>query len=160
MAENGEKIGNGFLSVGEKPFNSTEEITRSYDELFDFPVETAWINGDDEEIANVSAISVQLAVYLRQRTGVPIGIVNAAMGGLSVESYLRRKTAEENEELLGRLKAEGRYVGRDKWNRSGIRNFTQLSSVWNEKSLRLTVFPSKVSCGISARVRRGIMKRR
>lgn len=132
-----------FLSVGEKPFNSTEEITRSYDELFDFPVETAWIKGDDEEIAGVSAISVQLAVYLWQRTGVPIGIVNASMGGLSVESYLRRKTAEGNEELLGRLKAEGRYVGHDKWNRSGIRNFTQLSSVWNEKIAPLDGFSVK-----------------
>lgn len=132
-----------FLSVGEKPFNSTEEITRSYDELFDFPVETAWINGDDEEIANISAISVQLAVYLRQRTGVPIGIVNAAMGGLSVESYLRRKTAEGNNELLERLKSEGRYVGRENWNRSGIRNFTQLSSVWNEKIAPLEGFPIK-----------------
>ena len=140
MAKNSETA---FLSVGEKPFLSTEEVTRSYDELFDFPVETVWKEGKDEGIADVSAISVQLAVYLRQRTGVPIGIVCAAMGGLSVESYLRRDTAEGNPELLERLKAEGRYVPREKWNHCGIRNFTQLSSVWNEKIAPLAGFPVK-----------------
>lgn len=140
MAKNSETA---ILSVGEKPFLSTEEVTRSYDELFDFPVETVWKEGKDEGIADVSAISVQLAVYLRQRTGVPIGIVCAAMGGLSVESYLRRETAEGNPELLKRLKDEGRYVPQEKWNHCGIRNFTQLSSVWNEKIAPLTGFPVK-----------------
>ncbi len=140
MAKNSETA---ILSVGEKPFLSTEEVTRSYDELFDFPVETVWKEGKDEGIADVSAISVQLAVYLRQRTGVPIGIVCAAMGGLSVESYLRRETAEGNPELLKRLKDEGRYVPREKWNHCGIRNFTQLSSVWNEKIAPLAGFPVK-----------------
>ncbi len=132
-----------FLSVGEKPFGSTEEVTRSYDELSDFPVKTVWKEGGDEGIADISAISVQLAVYLWQRTGVPIGIVSASMGGLSVESYLRRKTAEEDPELMKRLKAEGRYVSRENWNRCGVRNFTQLSSVWNEKIAPLGGFPVK-----------------
>lgn len=122
-----------ILSIDEKPFTSTEELTRSYDELDDFPLDCAWRTGDDENLSGTSAISVQVAVYLWQRTGVPTGIVHTATGGLSVDAYLRRSSVESDSELVAELKREGRFVDKSNWNNCGIRNFTQTSCIWNER---------------------------
>ena len=122
-----------ILSIDEKPFSSTEELTRSYDEQFDFPVLCKWRTGTDEAISATSAISVQLAVFLWQRTGVPIGVVHTATGGLSVDSYIDRKTLVSDADLTRELKEEGRFVDKENWNNCGVRNFTQTSCMWNER---------------------------
>lgn len=122
-----------ILSIDEKPFSSTEELTRSYDEQFDFPILCKWRPGTDEAIGATSAISVQLAVYLWQRTGVPIGVVHTATGGLSVDSYIDRKTLISDTDLVKALKEECRFVDKENWNQCGGRNFTQTSCMWNER---------------------------
>lgn len=122
-----------ILSIDEKPFTSTEELLRSYDELDDFPLEVKWRKGDDKQIRFTSAISVQLAVLVWQKTGVPTGVIHTATGGLSVDAYIRRKTLLKDEALVERLKKDGRFVDKENWNNCGIRNFSQTSSVWNER---------------------------
>ena len=121
------------LSIDEKPFRTTEELTRSYEELSDFPLSYAWRTGGSTLLPSTSAISVQFAVYLWQRTGVPVGVVHTATGGLSVDSYLKRSSVERDGELAVRLVREERYVGKEEWNKKGLRNYTQTSCIWNER---------------------------
>ena len=114
------------------------EITRPKMPQRDLKKEYEYITQDSEKIMSCSAIGVMSAVLLYENSGIPVGIIDTSMGGLSVESYLPREAAEEDADLKNFLVRAGRYVAISEYNRSGERNFTQLSGVYNEKIVPLT----------------------
>ncbi len=114
------------------------ELTRPKMPQRELKREYGYITQDSEKIMSCSAIGVMSAVLLYERTGMPVGIVDTSMGGLSVESYLPREIAEEDADLKNFLLRAGRYVALSEYNRCGERNFTQLSGVYNEKIAPLT----------------------
>ena len=128
-----------FLSLHET-FSDITEVTRPVSPQRDLSREFAYVYGDAEKIKSVSAIGVIAAALLCERAGVPVGIIDTSMGGLSVEAYLPREYAEENRELLSFLKRVGRYDAAETYNTAGGRNFTQLAGVYNEKIAALARF--------------------
>ncbi len=123
----------GFLSLTEPAFSDVSEVFRPVDPLEDLVREYEYVEQDAKKISAVSAIGVMTAVMLSENAGVPVGMVDTSMGGLSVEAYLPRECLEEDAELLSFLKRTDRYVDRESYNKCGGRNFTQLSGVFNEK---------------------------
>lgn len=119
------------ISLEEPPVSSLEELTRPVYPQEDFIREYDWRGG--AALSDVSAISVQTAVLLYEKTGVPVGIVNASMGGLCIESYLPREEFEKDEILMEFGKRVDRYQTVEEFNHAGSRNYTQISGVWNEK---------------------------
>lgn len=126
------------LDLRERPCEDPAFAERPAYPLSDFIQPYAWRRGGD--LQDVSALSVMTAVLSYENGGVPIGFVHTSMGGLSVEAYIRRETAESDEALIEYLKKCGRYCSVAEYNRSGGRNFTQLSGVWNEKIAPLLGF--------------------
>lgn len=122
-----------FLSLDEKPFTDISEVTRPAYPLKDFAMEYAWRQGDGELVKQTSALSVQTATLLSETKKIPIGVVHTAMGGLSVEAYLRRELVEADEDLTTFLRKVGRYNALENYNQAGGRNYSQLAGVWNEK---------------------------
>ena len=57
------------------------EIFRPARPMEDFGAEWKWIDGRDEAISLSSGVGVMTAVLLYRKTGVPIGLVNTALGG-------------------------------------------------------------------------------
>lgn len=126
------------LELSEPPFRDISELTRPPYPQRDFVRPYAWKRG--EELLNCSALSVIAARALWEKKQVPIAFVQTAMGGLSIESYLKRETAERDETLLAFLKRVGRYQSLAEYNRAGSRNYTQLSGIFNEKIAPLLPF--------------------
>lgn len=127
------------LDLVEPPFNRLSDVTRPALPSDDFCRPYEWITGKGD-LSHVSALSVQTAVLLSERRGVPVGVVHTAMGGLSVEAYLKRESVEANEEVLSFLKSTERYCTVEDYNRAGDRNYTQMCGVWNEKIAPLLSF--------------------
>lgn len=127
-----EKVCVSFLSLEERSASEGGEITRPALPQEDLAFDYDWIQRG-EKLASVSALCVQTATLLAERGGVPVGFVQTAMGGLSVETYMRRESVEEDPELVGFLKRAGKYVTIEDYNTVGGRNYTQFSGVWNEK---------------------------
>ena len=130
--ERAEKADVSVLNLEEKAVGAGEEMTRPAYPQEDLAWEYEWSRGG-EKLSGVSALCVQTGTLLWERSGVPIGFVQTAIGGLSVEAYLRRESVEKDEELVEFLKRVGRYASAEEYNRAGSRNYTQLSGVWNEK---------------------------
>lgn len=122
-----------FLPLTEPPFSDISEVTRPVSPLNDLSREYSYVYADAEKIAGVSAIGAMAAVFLAEKSKVPVGMVDTSMGGLSVEAYLPREYVESDAELKEYLKKTDRYVSEAEYNRCGGRNFTQLSGVYNEK---------------------------
>lgn len=127
------------LDLAEPPFGNLSEVTRPALPLDDFCRPYEWKTGRGD-LSHVSALSVQTAVLLSEQRGVPVGAVHTAMGGLSIEAYLKRESAEADGAVLSFLKEANRYCAVEDYNRAGERNYTQLSGVWNEKIAPLLPF--------------------
>ncbi len=129
------------IDLSEPPFADISEVVRPYEEQEDLARDYSWRRGD--ELMGISAISVEVATALSEQRDCPIGFVHTAMGGLGVEAYLRRQTAEADAETVEFLKSSGRYQSKEDYNNVGARNYSQLSGVWNEKIAPLKGFAFK-----------------
>lgn len=122
-----------FLNVGEGYVNEAGEVLRPAQPQEELAADYAWVTGKQKEVVSTSAICVQTATLLSEKEGIPVAFVQTAMGGLSVDAYVPREAIEADEEVVRLLKEEERYIPLEKYNQVGLRNFTQLSGVWNEK---------------------------
>lgn len=130
-----EKCEISVISIDESPVlneNGEYEILRPVFPLDDFAADYEW-RRSRKDLEKTSAISVQTAVLLAEKRGVPIGVVHTSMGGLSVESYIPRQALEADPVLLEFTKRVGRYQTIEEYNHVGGRNFSQVAGVWNEK---------------------------
>lgn len=110
------------------------EIFRPEREMEDFEKEWKWIDGKSEQISASSGVGVMTALLLYKKTGVPIGLVNTALGGVSIDTYLPRETADENEIIKSQLLRIDKYIPENgKYNIYGGANYTQLGGIFNEK---------------------------
>ncbi len=131
--ERAKKLPISFLYIEERLVNEAGELIRPAYPQEEFSDDFSWTTGGNERLGGISAICVQTATLLSEKQGIPVGFVQTAMGGLSVETYAPRAAVEENEKLVANLKAVGRYVSIEDFNQVGGRNFTQLGGVYNEK---------------------------
>lgn len=137
-----EKTDIAILDLREPTDVIPEQVERPVQPQCDFIREYKWRSGK-EDLSELSALSVMMAVLLSENEKVPIGVVHTAMGGLSAEAYVSRQTAEADTALIAYLKKNGRYSAAENYNQCGNRNFTQISGVFNEKISPLKGFAFK-----------------
>jgi len=120
-----------FLNLAEPEFKTIDEVTRPAFPLEDLRYDYDWTSGGGA--SEVSALAVISATIISEKKKIPVGFVQTAMGGLGIEAYLKRETAENDPDLIEVLKEAGRYIAVEDYNKAGGRNYSQLSGVWNEK---------------------------
>ena len=120
-----------FLAIREEKEGT--DIPRPVAPQKDLNSAAEWVRGSADAAYGFSAIGAIAAASLYASTGIPVGMVDTSMGGLSVEAYLPREYAEQDAVLLEYLQNSGRYIGIEEYNTWGDRNFTQLAGVYNQK---------------------------
>jgi len=107
-----------------RPFLPQEDICSRF----------SWEKVNTKNCLDKSALGMMLASLMAKKVDYPIGIINTAMGGLSIESYLIKEEVDKNKKLVDLLKWRGCYYFKEEeYNHSQGRNFTQLNGVFNEK---------------------------
>ena len=84
--------------------------------LVDYECATGWYKGSDVKVFELSAIGYYFAENLIQELNMPVGILNANMGGTSILTWLSRETIENNGAVLADCKGDNRYIPLNKWN--------------------------------------------
>ncbi len=75
-----------------------------------------WCLGNDKgALANVSSIAYTFAKNLQEELDVPVGIINAALGGTVIEAWLSREAIAENTALKTALQRLGKYYDEEWW---------------------------------------------
>ncbi len=64
---------------------------------------TSWKESTQESVANFSAVGYYFGAMLQEKLGVPIGLINNAIGGSPTEAWIDRYTLEHNPELVNML---------------------------------------------------------
>lgn len=62
-----------------------------------------WIKADPENVLDFSAVAYFFAEELHRKTGVPIGIINSALGGSPVEAWMSEETLKKFPEAYAEM---------------------------------------------------------
>ena len=121
-----------------EPKFGAEGENRPYLPQRELRVDAKWLSGD--ALRNVSALSVMTATLVAEQKNIPVGVIHASVGGLSLDTYIPRDVFEQYPEEVAFQKKVGRYSDQTNWNQCGVRNFTQLSGMYNEKIAPITCY--------------------
>ena len=83
--------------------------------LVDYECATGWYKGSDVKVFELSAIGYYFAENLIKQLNMPVGILNANMGGTSILTWLSRETIENNASVLADCKSDNRYIPINRW---------------------------------------------
>lgn len=83
--------------------------------LTDYECTTGWYKGSDAKVFELSAVGYYFAENLIKQLNMPVGILNANMGGTSILTWLSRETIENNVAVLADCKSDNRYIPIKKW---------------------------------------------
>ena len=134
ILKNAAKADISVFDIFEAYIQENGEIHRPAKPMDDFEKDWKWIDGCDEALGGSSAIGVMTAIELYKKTGVPIGLVNTALGGVSIDTYLPRECADENEVIKNYLLSIDKYIPEGgAYNVYGGANYSQLGGIYNEK---------------------------
>ena len=76
---------------------------------------SSWKESTQESAANFSAVGYYFGAMLQEKLGVPIGLINNAIGGSPTEAWIDRYTLEHNPELVNMLYNWGNNDFIDSW---------------------------------------------
>lgn len=74
-----------------------------------------WARACDENIDMATAVGVYFAHQLMDKLSVPVGILNAPLGGSRIESWISREKLENDATALNLVKKFGSYFNVDEW---------------------------------------------
>lgn len=119
----------------EKPEDATAPTTTHRETIPQSQLKgTPWQRADNQDnAAGMSAVGFYLASELLEKLQVPVGMVDTAMGGTTIEAWLPRTSIEQSTDLKAHLQASGRYLDIENMNTLGERNYTQMTGLFNER---------------------------
>lgn len=92
-----------------------------------------WIDGQNEFIYNMSAVAFYFAEEMMKELDMPVGILNAALGGSSIASWLSREKVDSDAELKDMLYRNGAYKESDDWTAENQNVYTDVGANYNHK---------------------------
>lgn len=88
--------------------------------LTDYECEVGWYKGSDVKVFELSAIGYYFAENLIKELNMPVGVLNANMGGTSIITWLSREAIENNAAVLADCKSDNRYIPLGSWNEKNV----------------------------------------
>ena len=99
-----------------------------------------WFPATSEAVFGMSAVAYAFADAMLDMLQVPVGILNAAVGGSAIGAWIPRQAIEENEGALAAFRAHNAYLTPEDWN-SGARNYyCDMAGLYNSKIAPLQNF--------------------
>lgn len=116
------------------PLNPQEDIKNAF-----------WVDGENSQIYNMSAVGFFFAAELMERINMPVGILNSSLGGSSIVSWISRQKIDNNAEIKGILEKQNRYVSASEWNEDEQDIYGDMTANYNLRTYALRRFrPSGV----------------
>lgn len=99
-----------------------------------------WFSGADEGFVNISAVAYYFASELRKSLDMPVGILNTALGGSSVKTWLSRESIEADREMMDILAKYDMYIPSEKWDPTVQSQYYDMGGNYNTKVYPLRNF--------------------
>lgn len=92
-----------------------------------------WITGENAEAYNISAVAYFFAASLMEELDMPVGILNAPLGGSVISSWISREAIDGDENVKNILTSAGEYYEESEWVESERSIFYDMTSNYNLK---------------------------
>ncbi len=113
----------------------------SYDKLGDNENSSVkWFLGNDAaSMEQMSAVAYYYASVLREELDMPVGVIQYAVGGTPIRSWLSRETIDSDPELKAHYEAKGYLPSREAWDNTAYRQacalYNTMGSVVDDLSI-------------------------
>ena len=108
--------------------------------LTDYGVDVSWYKGTDPMVYGLTAVGYFFAEEMIRKLDMPVGIINANLGGTSILTWLSRETIENTIIFLDEIKKDGRYIALNDWKEDNINFALDMTCNFNDKIAPLSNF--------------------
>ena len=99
-----------------------------------------WVDGQNEFIYNMSAVAFYFASEMMQELDVPVGILNAALGGSSIASWISREKVDSEPQFKEKMYNYGAYKESKDWTAKDQNVYADVGANYNHKIAALGNF--------------------
>lgn len=92
-----------------------------------------WVTGEDIYVYNVSAVAYYFAADLMERLDMPVGVLNASLGGSAIASWLSRDAIDGDSKVKNYLISTDDYIERADWDKEKPSIYYDMTSNYNHK---------------------------
>lgn len=106
----------------------------------DYETTAVWYKGTDEAVYGMSAVGYFFAEKMIEELDMPVGILNANLGGTSIYTWLSRETVENDPLVLQDCKDNDRYIALKDWKENKVSFGSDMTCNFNNKIAPLKNF--------------------
>ncbi len=99
-----------------------------------------WVSGENGNIYSMSAVAYFFAAELQRELDMPVGILNASLGGSTIRSWLSREAIDSEPVVKSYLKASGEYIEASMWKEDSQSVYYDMTANFNQKIYPLINF--------------------
>lgn len=92
-----------------------------------------WITGENPNVYGMSAVAFFFADKMIDELNMPVGILNASLGGTSIRSWISREKIDGDTKVKNILKEHGHYIEKSDWTESGRDVYGDMTGNYNTK---------------------------
>lgn len=92
-----------------------------------------WVTGENPAVYNMSAVAYFFAADLMEELDMPVGVLNASLGGTSIASWLSRAAIDGNEKVKEDFVSKDLYIEKSKWDAKGQNVYQDMTANYNHK---------------------------
>ena len=113
---------NSYTQIGFIPDEPQKEIAGAM-----------WINGQDDFVYNMSAVAFYFANEMLEELDMPVGILNAALGGSSIASWISRDKVDSETQFKEKMYSYGIYKESENWSAETQNVYADVGANYNHK---------------------------
>ena len=108
--------------------------------ITDYGVDVNWYKGTDEYVYNLSAVGYFFAEEMIEQLDMPVGIINANLGGTSILTWLSREAIDGNAAVYNDIVSLDRYIPLSDWKEDDVNFGGDMTCNFNDKIAPLKNF--------------------
>ena len=99
-----------------------------------------WYTGDQASVYGMSACAYFFAEKLLDELDMPVGILNAAVGGSGLGAWIPRDVIEADAAMMDAMTAHGTYIALEDWDKGDRQFHIDMTGLYNSKVAPLVNF--------------------
>lgn len=99
-----------------------------------------WVSGENGRVYSMSAVAYYFASEIQKELDMPVGILNVALGGTALASWLSRDMIDGAPEVKAYLESVGKYIKKSDWKENGQNVYGDMTVNFNQRIAALKGF--------------------
>lgn len=92
-----------------------------------------WVTGENPAVYSMSAVAYFFAADLMEELDMPVGILNASLGGTSIASWLSREAIDGDAEVKADFASSDSYIEQSEWKEKEQNVYVDMTANYNHK---------------------------